>query len=217
MIFVNDNEPLNCAIHQLVIAGWTGRDTLAVNHHIEELALLGISAPSTTPLYYRVSAELLTQSPDIQVLGNASSGEVEPLILRQQDTWYLGLASDHTDRDLEAHSVAASKQACAKPVAQDVWELESVIDHIDDILLRCSIKENDEVVLYQSGSLASILPLQQLINEVVLDEHAAMLCGTLAAIDSVRPATEYYMQMEDPVLKRQISLNYKVKALPLVN
>jgi hypothetical protein len=217
MIFVNGEERLDCSIDQLVVAGWTGRDSDAVNHHIEELAQLGISPPSAVPLYYRVSDSLLTQSPHIQVLGSASSGEVEPLILRQQDKWYLGLASDHTDRELEAHSVAASKQACVKPVASQVWELDSVINHLDDILLRCSIKENNEIVLYQSGSLAAIKPLQSLINDVNLSENAAMLCGTLAAIESIRPAIEYYMELEDPVLNRRITLKYNVTVLPIVN
>ncbi|MFT6309610.1 MAG: hypothetical protein ACJA0Z_004794, partial [Halioglobus sp.] len=126
MIFINGEERLKCAIDQLIVAGWTGRDSHAVNHHIKELGQLGIAPPSAVPLYYRVSDSLLTQSPNIQVLGSASSGEVEPLILRQQDRWYLGLASDHTDRELEAHSVAASKQACVKPVAMQVWELDTV-------------------------------------------------------------------------------------------
>ncbi|MDB4222127.1 DUF2848 domain-containing protein [Granulosicoccus sp.] len=217
MIFVNGEEHLDCTIDQLIVAGWTGRNSDAVNHHIEELAQLGISPPSTVPLYYRVSDSLLTQSPHIQVLGSGSSGEVEPLILRQQDNWYLGLASDHTDRELEAHSVAASKQACVKPVASQVWELDSVINHLDDIQLRCSIKENDEIVLYQSGFLAALLPLQTLINDVNIGENAAMLCGTLAAIDSVRPATEYYMELIDPILNRRISLNYTVSVLPIIN
>lgn len=217
MIFVSGEEHLDCSINQLIVAGWTGRNSDAVNHHIEELAQLGISPPSAVPLYYRVSNSLLTQSPDIEVLGSGSSGEAEPLIVRQGDNWYLGLASDHTDRELEAHSVAASKQACVKPVAQQVWELESVINHLDDILLRCFIIENNKTVLYQSGSLAAIRPLQNLIDDVDLSENAAMLCGTLAAIGSVRPAVDYLMELEDPVLNRRITLKYSVKELPIVN
>ncbi|MGK0231171.1 MAG: hypothetical protein ACI9US_003848, partial [Gammaproteobacteria bacterium] len=130
---------------------------------------------------------------------------------------YLGLASDHTDRELEAHSVAASKQACVKPVAMQVWELDTVSNHLDDILIRCSIKENNEIVLYQSGSLAALQPLQTLINDANLSDNAAMLCGTLAAIESVRPATEYHMELDDPVLNRRITLKYKVSVLPIVN
>ena len=217
MIFVNGEKPVDCSFEQLVVAGWTGRNKDAVNHHIEELALLGISPPSAAPLYYRVSNDLLTQASSIQVVGSGSSGEVEPLIIRQKDQWFLGLASDHTDRELEAHSVAASKQACAKPVAHHVWELDSVIDHLDDIQLRCSIVENKERVLYQSGSLASILPLKTLINEINLKEYAAMLCGTLPAIGSVRAASEYHMELHDPVLDRRISLQYSVSELPIIN
>lgn len=217
MIFVNGEKHLNCSIDQLIVAGWTGRNSDAVNHHIEELAQLGISPPSTVPLYYRVSNSLLTQSDNIEVLGSGSSGEAEPLILRQGNTWYLGLGSDHTDRELEAHSVAASKQACLKPVAQHVWELESVKNHLDDILIRCSIVENKQTVLYQSGSLAAIRPLQSLIDDVALCDNAAMLCGTLAAIGSVRPASNYVMELEDPVLNRIITLKYSVKELPIVN
>ena len=36
-------------ISHLIVAGWTGRDRAKVQHHIEELALLGVPAPSTTP------------------------------------------------------------------------------------------------------------------------------------------------------------------------
>ncbi|MEX0758600.1 MAG: DUF2848 family protein, partial [Tistlia sp.] len=64
---------------QGVIAGWTGRDPAAIEHHIEELAAIGVPRPSSVPLYYRVSAQAFTQAPAIQVVGDGSSGEVEPL------------------------------------------------------------------------------------------------------------------------------------------
>jgi len=47
----------------------------------------------------------------IEVLGNETSCEVEPLLLRANGTTYFDLASDHTYRTLDRHSVAASKQA----------------------------------------------------------------------------------------------------------
>lgn len=217
MIFTCNNSAIDCSIENVVVAGWTGRNRDAVDHHIHELSQLGIAPPSQVPLYYKVSDALLTQNNHIQVLGSGSSGEVEPLLVRQQDQWYLGLASDHTDRELEAHSVAASKQACLKPVASELWRFDSVKNHLDDITLRCTIIENDESVVYQEGSLSNILPLQQLIKESELPSHAAMLCGTLGAIGSVRPALQYQMMIEDPILKRSISLNYTVTELPVIN
>ena len=35
-----------CAIDTLVIAGWTGRDVAALEHHIEELKAIGVQPPS---------------------------------------------------------------------------------------------------------------------------------------------------------------------------
>lgn len=65
------------AFTDLVIAGWAGRDRKAIDHHIEELAAIGVPRPSTVPLYYRVAANQITQEGRVQVVGNASSGEVE--------------------------------------------------------------------------------------------------------------------------------------------
>ena len=36
-------------IQQVVIGGWTGRDAAAVQHHIDELAEIGVPGPSETP------------------------------------------------------------------------------------------------------------------------------------------------------------------------
>jgi Protein of unknown function (DUF2848) len=55
--------PLTVVPQQFVIAGWTGRNAQAIEHHIEELAALGIARPSQVPLYYRASAALLTTAP----------------------------------------------------------------------------------------------------------------------------------------------------------
>ena len=44
----------------LVVAGWTGRDMSAVQHHIDELAAIGVPAPSTVPLFYRLAVTQLT-------------------------------------------------------------------------------------------------------------------------------------------------------------
>ena len=62
-------------IDDLVIAGLTGRDTEAIEAHIAELAEIGVERPSSVPLFYRVSAELLNTSTNIQMLGGESSGE----------------------------------------------------------------------------------------------------------------------------------------------
>ncbi len=87
----------------------------AIEHHIEELEAIGVPRPSSVPLYYRVGAGLLTQSPTIEALGAQSSGEAEPMLFFAGGEWWLTVASDHTDRHVETYSVVVSKQMCAKP------------------------------------------------------------------------------------------------------
>ena len=216
MQFFSSGKAIDLQIKQVFVAGWTGRNRAAVDHHIEELAALGITPPSQVPLYYRVSNGLLTQSSQIDVLGKSTSGEVEPLIIQQGANLWIGLASDHTDRELEAYSVAASKQACPKPVSPELWEYEVVKDHLDSLMLRCSIKESGQWIVYQEGSLENISLLSELISDSGLGENDAMLCGTLSAIDGVRPANDYMMELVDPVLDRTIQLSYSVTLLPII-
>jgi hypothetical protein len=211
-----EKSRLVLTIDSVVVAGWTGRNLAAVQHHIDELAELGIAPPSQVPLYYRAATALLTQSGTIEVLGCGTSGEVEPLLIRSGGKTYFGLASDHTDRDLEAHSVAASKQACAKPIATEVWDFDDIADHADDIRLRCWIEEDGRTVLYQDGTLAGIRPLAELCDGAGLVDGMAMLCGTFTAIGGVRPARSYRMEASDPRRGRTIDLSYVVRTLPII-
>lgn len=217
MRFATPDGTLEATISDVTVAGWTGRDRAAVDHHIAELAAIGVAPPSEVPLYYRVSDSLLTQATTIQVMGDETSGEVEPLVVRTGGRLYLGLASDHTDRALEVSSVAASKQICAKPVARALWAWEDVEGHLDTLKLTTEIEEAGTWVPYQEGSLAAIRPLPDLISGAALTDEAAMLCGTLPAIGGVRPADAYRMALTDPVLGRTIALEYAVATLPVVS
>ena len=204
-------------VKSVVVAGWTARDADAVQHHIDELAELGIAPPSQVPLYYCVANTLLTQDDTIEVLGDRSSGEVEPLLIRSNGKTFLGLASDHTDRDLEVHSVAASKQACAKPIADALWDFDEIKGHLDDITLKCWIEENGREILYQEGALSSIRPLAELCEGAGFTDGTAMLCGTFPAIGGVRPASRYRMELSDPTNGMTIALSYGVSTLPLIS
>ena len=161
-------------IDSLIVAGWTGRNAAAVEHHVRELAALGVAPPSSIPLYYRVAASLLTTAGVIDVVGADTSGEVEPLLVRYNGETWLGLASDHTDRTLEAHSVALSKQACAKPCAAGLWPFSDVAARLDTLTLRSWILEGEQDdadwTLYQEGSLEAIRPLADLLAASPLGE-----------------------------------------------
>ena len=100
------------SITDAVIAGWTGRDAEAVEKHILELEKLGIPRPSSTPIFYRVAASRLTIAGEIQVVGESSSGEVEAIYVQYDGALWVGLGSDHTDREVETYGITVSKQVC---------------------------------------------------------------------------------------------------------
>ena len=135
-------------IQQVVIGGWTGRDAAAVQHHIDELAEIGVPGPSETPLFYRVGRDLLTQSRVIQTVGDGGSGEVEAVVIGTESGMILAAGSDHTDRNAESYSIPLSKQLCPKPVSTQAWRLEDVIDGWDDIALEADQDRGGVMVDY---------------------------------------------------------------------
>ena len=149
----------------LVVAGWTGRDRAAVEKHIAELEALGVKPPATTPIFYRVSAARLTIADSIEALGEASSGEVEFVLLQQDGRLWVGAGSDHTDREVEKFGVSVSKQMCDKPIAPEFWPIDEVAPHWDKLMLRAHIAEKGQRVLYQEGPVTAMLDPMDLIEQ----------------------------------------------------
>jgi hypothetical protein len=208
-------------IDDLVIAGWTGRDVAALEHHIEELKAIGVQPPSRVPLYYRVATSLLTQADGIEVLGDDTSGEAEPVLVGTPDRLWVTVGADHTDRRVESYGVAVSKQLCPKVIGRAVWRFEDVEPHWDQLILRSFVEEGGKPVLYQEGTLARIRAPRELIagwrnGDKRLPPGVAMFCGTLPAIGTIRAAPRFTMELEDPVLGRKIAHSYRIRALPVV-
>jgi hypothetical protein len=217
---VPDERKLDLAeIQRLVIAGWTGRDVAAVEKHIRELEAIGVPRPKRTPIFYRGAATLLTTAPTIEVLGDASSGEVECVVYSLADGLWVGLGSDHTDRKAETFGVSLSKQMCAKPVSSALWRYDDVASHWDKLVLRAFVHVNGVRRLYQEGAVAGMRPPTELIG-LYMDGGAlpaghAMFCGTLAVHGGIAAADVFEMELEDPVLGRMIRHRYSIETLPV--
>src|SRR5699024_12873562 len=100
-------------------------------------------------LFYEVGRNHCVQDNTIQGVGRRSSGEAEVLLIRHNGEYLISLASDHTDRKLEAHSIAHTKQVCPKPVANKAWRFNDVKTHWDELLLKSWIIEDGIHVLYK--------------------------------------------------------------------
>jgi len=206
-------------VEHVVIAGWTGRDEIALQAHIDELAEMGIPGPQEIPMFYRTSAAHLTTADAIQVIGSESSGEVEYFVLRSDGELWIGVASEHTDRKAETVGITLAKQLCEKPLGKILWPYSEVVGHMDDLILRSWIQENGKRVLYQEGTLSEMRPCQELIDRYSdgagLADNTLMFGGTLAAIGGVRPSSRFEFELEDPVIGRSIRHGYDIEELPI--
>jgi hypothetical protein len=193
---------------------------VAREKHIAELEALGVARPASTPIYYRVSRNLLTTADRIEVIGEHSSGEVEFVLIQDGVRLWLGVGSDHTDRKVETYNITVSKQLCEKPMAGELWDFEEVAPHWDSLQLRSWIEEDGERRLYQEGSVTTMLAPRDIVAGFEpgagLRDGAAMFCGTLAAKGGIRPSNRFSFELTDPVLGRKIAHSYGVVTLPIV-
>ena len=208
------------AVRSLIVAGWTGRDAVAVEKHVAELEEIGVPRPRVVPCFYRLAASLLTTGGAIEVPGADSSGEVEFVLIGTPDGMVVGVGSDHTDRKVETYSVTVSKQICAKPMAPEAWRYADVAGHWDELLLRSWAVEGGDRRLYQEGTVAAMRPPEDLIARSFdggarLPAGVAMFGGTLAVQGGVAAAARFEFEIEDPVLRRRIAHGYDVRALPV--
>lgn len=221
-IFDVAGSPLPAQISTLIIAGWTGRDPAAIEHHIAELEAIGVARPRAVPMFYRVSASLLTQEPAIDVVGTDSSGEVEFVIVSLAGELYVGVGSDHTDRAVETYGVTVSKQVCPKPIGKALWRLDSVRPHWDRLILRSYVTRQGERSLYQEGPVTRMLDPHDLMARLSGDgdglaPDTAMFCGTLPVIGTLAGGECFEIELEDPVLGSTLRHRYDVRSLAIVD
>jgi len=202
----------------LIVAGWTGRDEAALNHHIEELAAIGVPRPSSVPVFYRNAVTNIVQTGRLEVLGPDTSGEVEPVIVALNDGLWIGLGSDHTDRKAETMGIALSKQLCGKVMGVALWKFEDIAAHCDHIVIRSYAPLDGARTPYQEGPLALMRDPVDLMTRYgrAFVAHTVIMCGTIGAKDGIRPAARFEMELEDPVLKRRMAHGYDVLTLPVV-
>lgn len=207
-------------IQQVVIGGWTGRDAAAVQHHVDELAEIGVPGPSETPLFYRVGRDLLTQNTVIQSVGAGGSGEVEAVVIGTDSGMIVVAGSDHTDRDAESYSIPLSKQLCPKPVSVQAWRYDDVIEGWDEIGLEADQERSGATVEYQRGPLAACRRPEDLIQRYTggasLPVGTVLFCGTIPVIDGIAGGEAFTMRLSDPAKNRILEHTYQIDVLPII-
>lgn len=198
----------------LIVIGYAGRDQAAVDHHIDELAELGVPRPASIPLFMVYSPGLIAQGPSIAVTGSNTSGEAEIVVVVDGDEAFVTVGSDHTDRALEAVDIVASKAVCPKPVAASGWTADAVGDRWEDLSLRSRI---DGDVLYQDGSAATNLHPLELVAAIPWAGRPpgcfVAFTGTVPVIGDIRPSAGFRAELDGPGLP-PIELSYRAETVP---
>ncbi len=208
-------------LRRMVNAGYTGRDQEKVKKHIQELRKEGVSAPASTPTAYEVISQLIVLDREIEVIGDKTSGEAEFVLLCQGDDTYVGVGSDHTDRELETVSIIKSKQVCPNVMSERVWNLKEVRKDWDQIRLRSWVKnEAGERVVYQEAPLSALLPPEDLLAFLknALDDRnldgMAIFSGTVAIIpEKIHYSSYFEAELHHPQRKRKLNCSYGIKVL----
>lgn len=162
--------------------GFAGRDTEEVRHHVEELAELGVPGPEQVPTLYPLSSNLAVQGDRVQVPHARTSGEAEWALIVPEDATsaedhLLVAACDHTDRALEAHGVAWSKQSSPDFLGDVAWRRGDVGD-FDAFTLTAWVTDSDgREQTIQDGSPAKLIGVDQWADR--LDEAGLLRPGTV--------------------------------------
>ena len=213
------DEDLTIDVKGGVLCGYTGRDQDAVRMHIEELEREGVAPPPSVPMYFPKKAEGIQIDSDIIADRAETAGEVEFVIFPTGDALYVGLGSDHTDRELERLDIWKSKQICPAIVGKTLWDYNEVKNHWDDIELRSWAVTGKDKVLYQEGSISNIMKPEELLSRV--DEQISCGLEGISIYSGTLPlktekfvyADRFEAEMFDPVLNRRIFLSYEVSTL----
>lgn len=210
--------PYGFAIDDCCLFGWAGRDKEEVRKHAEELAEHGIRGPKNTPEYFLCSPNVITHDKNITVVGDGTCGEIEFFFIEREANIYVGVASEHTDRALEAVDMVKSKAICQKPLGTTLWKYEDIKDHWDDIELISWQTINGEEVLYQKSKLSALLSLETIRKEAlkVYDdlEKCIIFSGTIPALNGLVYGENFRGCMKDDILGRNIEFKYDIKTVP---
>jgi hypothetical protein len=203
----------------LLNAGYAGRDQAEVASHIAELETLGVPAPSSTPALYPISPYLAQQTDRVYVQHGRTSGEAEWALVITDNDVLITAACDHTDRDLEVHSVAWSKNAAPDVLATKAWRLSDIADRLDDIAIEAWVGHGDTSELIQQGTLGDLLAPKYWLD--VLTERGdarpgtVLISGTISMRKGVNQfADTWKVALTDPATKDVISVEYRTVPMP---
>lgn len=208
-----DGSEATVTVQRLFNAGYAGKNQEEVRAHIEELAELGVPAPTSTPTLFPISPYLAQQTDRVYVQHGRTSGEAEwALVIDDEGRELLTVACDHTDRELETHGVAWSKNASPDVIGRRAWLYSDVADRLDRVTLSGWVGE-DRTVIQNAPADALLEPsywLEVLAERGEREPGTVLISGTITMDGGVDQfADRWGAALEDTELGR-IEVDYEV-------
>jgi len=216
---LTDGSTVSVEVTDLLNAGYAGREQDEVQAHIAELAELGVPGPSTTPALYPVSPYLAAQPDVVDVQHPRTSGEAEWALIISDQGPLLTVACDHTDRALEVHGVAWSKNASPDVLGKKAWRLDDVRDRLDSITIRGWVVDADgQETLIQDSTMGALLTpdywIEKLEERNLNKPGTVLLSGTVAMVHGVDQfAPAWRVELGDPATGETIGASYRVREM----
>lgn len=210
--FECDDEALSLDARRLILAGYTGRKQDQVQKHVDELIHAGVSAPREIPTKYIVPAALVTTNDIITVGSRTTSGEVEYVVyFDDSEEMYIGVGSDHTDREIEKRDIETSKAVCPKPVSMKIWRYSNVRDHWDDLVISALAMDGNRLVTYQSSTLDSLMTPEELLAFLNIEKSGTIVFGgTVPLATGLVYSSRFLIRLSDPKTNRILEHDYSV-------
>lgn len=220
MEFTCEAEIITYEAERLIAMGFTPRDEKVLKDLFIALKKLGGSIPDKTPMTYPLSPCLLTNEDEIVVVGNQTNGEVEYVIISWDGELYIGVGSDHADKQIETIDIQKSKQLCAKHIGREIWKWQDVKDHWDQIILESYYQVNGKEELYQRNIAKVMLRPETIIETVeeyygekITHWNGVIFSGSVPTINGFRYGEHFKYALIDPVRNRKIGSEYSIKGL----
>ena len=178
---------------------------------IESLTVLDCGAPQARR--YPIPIDRLTTAPEVQQIDGSAHGSAGVFLVAAQFGILFGVGSDHIDQRAAAPDVA--RQLCSKPIGRQVWRLSDVADHWQKLSIRSWA--GSEANQVQSCELGEVIDPREMPREVdgrdELARGRALLVSGFPMITRPHSATQFKVEIKDPVHDRQLVHAYTIELL----
>lgn len=192
-----------------------------LEEQVNQMNESGVSKQEDLPFIVPKPNNLITTDNVVQVNSSDTAGEAEFVLFPTDEDVYVGVGNDHKDYALAPRAMHKANSTCPSVVSDELWMLDEIRDHWDDLELSSWAEVDSTLEKYQQASLGRFMPPETLLERIKKRttkplSGTAIWSGTVGQ-DGVDPFPTvissgfYAIQLYDPVLDRRLYTHYEVQ------